>query len=79
LPIFCEFDGIDRHEIIATLKRSEPGLRARGVSHAALFGSRARGDNIDLASGFTVGFDDESFQDDLRTVYAVTRCLEIIS
>ncbi|HVA39483.1 MAG TPA: nucleotidyltransferase domain-containing protein [Candidatus Binataceae bacterium] len=31
-------------EIIATLQENEPALRARGVSHAALFGSRARGD-----------------------------------
>jgi uncharacterized protein len=36
---------MNRQEIIATLKNSEPSLRARGVSHAALFGSRARGDN----------------------------------
>lgn len=36
---------MNRQEIIATLKKSEPSLRARGVSHAALFGSRARGDN----------------------------------
>ncbi len=36
---------MDRHEIIATLRHSEPTLRARGVSHIALFGSRARGDN----------------------------------
>jgi predicted nucleotidyltransferase len=32
-------------EIIARLRANEPALRARGVSHAALFGSRARGDN----------------------------------
>ena len=32
-------------EIIAKLRENEPALRARGVSHAALFGSRARGDN----------------------------------
>jgi len=36
---------MDRQEIIATLRHSEPTLRARGVSHIALFGSRARGDN----------------------------------
>jgi len=35
---------MNRQEIIATLKENEPTLRARGVSHAALFGSRARGD-----------------------------------
>ena len=32
-------------EIIAKLKENEAILRARGVSHVALFGSRARGDN----------------------------------
>jgi hypothetical protein len=31
-------------DIIATLKQNEAALRARGVTHAALFGSRARGD-----------------------------------
>jgi uncharacterized protein len=34
-----------RQDIIAKLKENEPALRARGVAHAALFGSRARGDN----------------------------------
>ncbi|MGH7031724.1 MAG: nucleotidyltransferase family protein [Stellaceae bacterium] len=32
-------------EILARLRENEAALRARGVSHAALFGSRARGDN----------------------------------
>jgi hypothetical protein len=36
---------MNRQEIIAMLRKNEPTLRARGVSHAALFGSRARGDN----------------------------------
>ena len=36
---------MDREAIIARLKDNEPALRARGVAHAALFGSRARGDN----------------------------------
>lgn len=31
-------------EIIAHLRENEAALRARGVAHAALFGSRARGD-----------------------------------
>ncbi|MDB5481892.1 MAG: hypothetical protein JWO83_2945 [Caulobacteraceae bacterium] len=35
--------------------------------------------HIDLAENWIVGFDETSFQEDLRTVYAVTRCLEIIS
>src|SRR5271169_5172424 len=32
-------------DIIATLRENEAALRARGVTHAAVFGSRARGDN----------------------------------
>jgi predicted nucleotidyltransferase len=33
-----------RDDIIARLRENEAALRARGVAHAALFGSRARGD-----------------------------------
>ncbi len=36
---------MDAEQIIAVLKRNEDALRARGVLHAALFGSRARRDN----------------------------------
>jgi len=32
-------------EALDTLRRCESALRARGVAHAALFGSTARGDN----------------------------------
>src|ERR1700741_4869562 len=35
--------GIDREEIIATLRAHQEELRRRGVRHAALFGSLARG------------------------------------
>jgi predicted nucleotidyltransferase len=35
---------MDRQEIIARLRENEAALRARGVTHAALFGSRARGE-----------------------------------
>jgi uncharacterized protein with HEPN domain len=35
--------------------------------------------HIDLAAQFAVGLDYAAFHDDVRTVYAVTRCLEIIS
>lgn len=35
---------MDRQQIIAKLRENEAALRARGVTHAALFGSRARGD-----------------------------------
>jgi uncharacterized protein with HEPN domain len=35
--------------------------------------------HIDLATEFIAGFDRDTFKSDLRTLYAVTRCLEIIS
>ena len=36
---------MNSQEILATLRESEAALRACGVSHAAVFGSCARGDN----------------------------------
>lgn len=36
---------MNSQEILARLREHETALRARGVSHAALFGSHARGDN----------------------------------
>jgi uncharacterized protein len=36
---------MNRQDIIDRLRENERALRARGVIHAALFGSRARGDN----------------------------------
>lgn len=36
---------MNRHDILATLRENEAALRARGVTHVALFGSRARGDD----------------------------------
>jgi len=36
---------MNSQEIIARLRDHEPALRAQGVRHAALFGSRARGDD----------------------------------
>jgi predicted nucleotidyltransferase len=36
---------MNAQEVLARLRQNETALRARGVSHAALFGSRARGDN----------------------------------
>ena len=42
---FCYDVNMKREDIIATLKQNEAALRARGVAHAALFGSRARGDD----------------------------------
>jgi len=35
--------------------------------------------HIDLATQFVAGMDRAAFDADLRTVYAVTRCLEIVS
>ncbi|MGC2203881.1 MAG: HepT-like ribonuclease domain-containing protein [Stellaceae bacterium] len=48
-------------------------------SDAALSALHDIAHHIDLAAHFAAGFDYETFRDDLRTVYAVTRCLEIIS
>ena len=36
---------MSRDEIIRKLKENEAALRAQGVAHAALFGSRARGED----------------------------------
>jgi uncharacterized protein len=36
---------MNQQGVLARLKENEAALRARGVSHAALFGSLARGDN----------------------------------
>jgi predicted nucleotidyltransferase len=55
---------MNRDEIIGKLKACEADLRARGVAHAALFGSRARGDNrpdsdidimVEIAPEFPMG------------------------
>ena len=35
--------------------------------------------NIDLAAQFSAGMDQAAFVADVKTTYAVTRCLEIIS
>jgi uncharacterized protein with HEPN domain len=35
--------------------------------------------HIDVAEAFVTGFDSAAFHADLRTIFAVTRCLEIIS
>jgi uncharacterized protein len=42
---FCDTNlPMNRQDIIDRLRQNERALRARGVTHAALFGSRARGD-----------------------------------
>jgi predicted nucleotidyltransferase len=38
-----------RDEILARLKAAEAALRERGVDHAALFGSTARGDQTEVS------------------------------
>jgi len=35
--------------------------------------------HIELAINFSAGFDRASFKDDIKSVYAVTRCLEIFT
>jgi len=49
------------------------------LSDSALAALRDIGHNIDLVSEFVAGFGYEAFRDDTRTVYAATRCLELIS
>lgn len=55
---------MDRQDIIDRLRENEAALKARGVTHAALFGSRARGEErrdsdidimIDIDPGAPVG------------------------
>jgi uncharacterized protein len=36
---------MDKQDILTRLRENEAALKARGVTHAAVFGSRARGDN----------------------------------
>jgi predicted nucleotidyltransferase len=36
---------MNNQDVLETLRKHEAALRARGVRHAALFGSRARGDH----------------------------------
>jgi uncharacterized protein with HEPN domain len=49
------------------------------LSNAASSALRDSAHHIDLAAHFAAGFDYETFRTDPRTIYAVTRCLEIIS
>ena len=45
-PRFFDMNGnMKRQDILDRLRKNEGALRARGVAHAALFGSRARGDD----------------------------------
>ena len=69
-----------REEIIARLQENQAALRARGVAHAALFGSCARGDQrpesdtdimveLDPAARITV-FDYAALKSDLAALSA---------
>ena len=49
------------------------------LSDAATAALRDIEHHINLATAFVAGLGYEAFRDDTRTVYAVTRCLEIIS
>ena len=52
---------MSREEIIARLRENEAALRRRGVAHAALFGSRARGDERpDSDTDILIEFDPEA-------------------
>jgi predicted nucleotidyltransferase len=53
---------MSRDEILARLRECEPALRARGIAHAALFGSAARGDNgPDSDIDIMLEFDPEAY------------------
>jgi predicted nucleotidyltransferase len=43
--IIAIIEPMNSQDILNRLRENEPALRARGVTHAALFGSRAWGDN----------------------------------
>ncbi len=67
---------MNRQEIIARLRENEAALRARGVAHAALFGSRARGDDrIDSDTDIMIEID----QDAPVGVYEYVRIKEYIA
>ena len=52
---------MNRDDILARLRESEAASRARGVAHAALFGSRAhRDDRPDSDTDITVEIDPEA-------------------
>jgi uncharacterized protein len=74
-------------DILARLKENEAALRARGVVHAAVFGSRARGDNradsdidimIEIDSNAHIGvFDYVGLKDDIAEFF--DGCVDVVS
>ncbi len=57
-PVVCYTGVVDRDTIIVRLREHEAALRARGVAHAALFGSRARGEErADSDTDILIEFD----------------------
>jgi uncharacterized protein len=59
---------MNKQDILDRLRENERALRERGVTHAALFGSRARGDNrpdsdIDIDIDIMIGIAPEAVQD----------------
>jgi uncharacterized protein len=60
-PVRCDTPKVtdmDRDQIISRLRENEEALRKRGVAHAALFGSRARGDaGPESDTGIMIEFD----------------------
>jgi len=48
---------MNREEIVARLRENEANLRKRGVAHAALFGSRARGERPESDTDIMIEFD----------------------
>jgi predicted nucleotidyltransferase len=55
---------MERQEILNRLRQSEHALRERGITHAALFGSRVRGDHCpDSDIDLLIDVDPEAVQD----------------
>src|SRR5260370_15148932 len=55
------YSTMESEDIIDCLRRNERALRARGVTHAALFGSRARGDaRVDSDTDIMIEVDPEA-------------------